>query len=101
MVMTAFDQGPDTPAGARNHTHPFLPYSPERLDQAEAIRRGEQFQKHLQARRSVRFFSPDPVPAEMQEERVNYEGGRLPEAWREALGPLTSALEFLGDQSGD
>ena len=114
-------------ASTRSHTHPFLPYSPERLDQAEAIRRGEQFQEHLHARRSVRFFSPDPVPAEMielavaaantapsgahqqpwkfvavgdlalrhqireaaeEEERINYEGGRLPEAWREALGPL-------------
>jgi nitroreductase len=128
--MTAFDQGPDTPgtpAAARNHTHPFLPYRPERLDQAEAIRRGKEFHEHLEARRSVRFFAPDPVPAEMielavaaantapsgahqqpwkfvavgdaairhrireaaeHEERINYEGGRLPEAWREALGPL-------------
>ena len=125
--MTAFDQGPTTPARPRSHTHPFLPYRPERLYQAEAIRRGEQFRMHLQARRSVRFFSAEPVPAEMielavaaantapsgahqqpwkfvavgdpalrhrireaaeEEERINYEGGRLPEAWREALGPL-------------
>ncbi|MEY9933589.1 iodotyrosine deiodinase [Catenulispora sp. GP43] len=114
-------------ASTRSHTHPFLPYCPERLDQAEAIQRGKQFHAHLDARRSVRFFSPDPVPAEMielavaaantapsgahqqpwkfvavgdpalrhrireaaeEEERINYEGGRLPAAWREALGPL-------------
>lgn len=125
--MTAFDQAPAASTGTRSHTHPFLPYRPERLDQSEGIRRGEQFHAHLDARRSVRFFSPDPVPAEMielavaaantapsgahqqpwkfvavgdpalrhrireaaeHEEQINYEGGRLPAAWREALGPL-------------
>jgi nitroreductase len=123
--MTALGQ-------ARSHSHPFLPYRPQRLDQAEAIRRGEQFHAHLEARRSVRHFSPDPVPAEMielavaaantapsgahqqpwkfvavsdpalrhrvreaaeHEERINYEGGRLPEAWREALGPLETGSD--------
>lgn len=81
----------------------------------------------MDSRRSVRQFSPDPVPRELieiavatantapsgahqqpwtfvavddpairhrirlaaeAEERENYEGGRLPEAWRSAIAPL-------------
>jgi iodotyrosine deiodinase len=47
---------------ARRHTHPFLPYRPERVPIAEGIQRGERLLTHLNARRSVRSFSPDPVP---------------------------------------
>ena len=90
----------------------------------------------MDARRSVRDFSAEPVPRELieiavatantapsgahqqpwtfvavsdpetrhrirlaaeEEERANYEGGRLPEAWREAIAPLgtTSDKSFL------
>lgn len=90
----------------------------------------------MDGRRSVRMFSPDPVPrtlietavatantapsgahqqpwtfvatqdpavkhqirlAAEQEERENYEGGRLPDAWREAIAPLgtTSDKSYL------
>jgi|SRR5215207_5395346 len=44
------------------HAHPFLPYRPERIPIEEGIKRGERLLAHLETRRSVRFFSPDPVP---------------------------------------
>lgn len=120
----------------REHDHPFDPYRPARLPIEEGLRRGEAMHAHLEQRRSVRWFSPDPVPAEAiewavrcantapsgahqqpwkfvavqdpatrhrirvaaeEEERVNYDGGRLTPAWREALGPLETDAdkEFL------
>lgn len=121
--MTNQSTGP----APRVHQHPFVPYSPPRLDQAEGLRRAREFHEFLESRRSVRFFAPDPVPREMielavaaantapsgahhqpwkfvavadpdlkhrirvaaeHEERINYEGGRLPEPWRDALAPL-------------
>lgn len=121
------NQTSDPSARPRVHTHPFVPYRPQRLDQAEGIERGARWQQFLDSRRSVRFFAPDPVPRRMIEvavaaantapsgahhqpwkfvavadpevkhrireaaefeERINYEGGRIPEAWREALAPL-------------
>jgi iodotyrosine deiodinase len=44
------------------HQHPFVPYIPERYDSAEMIRRGTEFYSHVEQRRSVRFFSDEPVP---------------------------------------
>jgi nitroreductase len=109
-----------------------VPYQPPRLDQAEGVERGNRFHELLESRRSVRFFSSDPVPREMielavaaantapsgahqqpwkfvaiegkdvkhwireaaeAEERINYEGGRLPEAWREALAHLETSSD--------
>lgn len=106
---------------------PFIAYRPPRVPVDEGLRRVARLHAHLDARRSVREFSPDPVPIECiewavrcantapsgahhqpwkfvavsdpevrhrirlaaeEEERVNYEGGRLPPAWREALAPL-------------
>ncbi|MEU3414831.1 nitroreductase family protein [Streptomyces sp. NPDC006658] len=46
----------------RQHTHPFVPYRPERYDEAETVRRGKDFVSFLDRRRSVRFFSDEPVP---------------------------------------
>lgn len=105
----------------------MIPYLPERLDPEEQRRRGAAFYQQMDQRRSVRFFSDDPVPRDLidqaimtastapsgahrqpwtfvvtgsadikrqireaaeEEEKVNYEGGRLPEHWREALEPL-------------
>ncbi len=105
----------------------MIPYLPERLDPEEQRRRGSAFYREMNERRSVRFFSDDPVPRDLidqaimtastapsgahrqpwtfvvtgsadikrqirlaaeEEEKVNYEGGRLPEHWREALEPL-------------
>ncbi len=102
-------------------------YSPERLGWRDAQERGQDFLAQMDARRSIRDFSSDPVPREAielavaaantapsgahqqpwtfaatddpdikhrirlaaeAEERENYEGGRLPDAWREAIAPL-------------
>ena len=114
----------------------MIRYETERLSVEESARRGREFFAHMDTRRSVRQFSPDPVPRELieiavaaantapsgahqqpwtfvavcdaetkhrirlaaeEEERQNYEGGRLPDAWRDAIAPLgtTSDKSFL------
>jgi len=45
--------------------HPFVPLDFERLDPDEQRRRAQDFLAHMERRRSVRMFSPDPVPAEL------------------------------------
>ncbi len=106
---------------------PMIPYQPGRLDPETQEQRAKAFFEEMDQRRSVRFFSDDPVPiglieeairtastapsgahrqpwtfvltgdrsvkrqireAAEEEERINYEGGRLPDHWREALEPL-------------
>ena len=47
--------------------HPFIPYRPERLPEEEMLRRARAFHEEMDRRRSVRFFSPDPVPRELIE----------------------------------
>ncbi|MEV8372714.1 nitroreductase family protein [Kribbella sp. NPDC056861] len=49
---------------SRTHQHPFIPYAPPRVPIEEGLRRGRDFQAELEARRSVRWFSDDPVPLE-------------------------------------
>ena len=112
----------------------FIPYAAPRVD--DPVRSGRDFLERMDARRSVRDFSAEPVPRELigiavatantapsgahqqpwtfvavsdaeikhrirlaaeEEERENYEGGRLPEAWRDAIAPLgtTSDKSFL------
>lgn len=110
----------------------FIPYSRQRLPAEEMRRRGEGFYAEMEARRSVRHFSSEPVPRELielairtastapsgahrqpwrfvavsdpeikrrirvaaeAEERENYEGGRFPEEWIEALTPLGTSWE--------
>ncbi len=44
---------------------PFIDYQPERLSTEEALRRGSALYSRLDSRRSVRSFSPDPVPREL------------------------------------
>lgn len=107
-------------------------YTPERMPWPDARGRGQAFLEHMDARRSVRMFSADPVPREAiefavatantgpsgahqqpwtfvatedpdirhrirvaaeAEERENYEGGRLPDAWREAIAPLATSSD--------
>src|SRR5262245_50156147 len=48
----------------REHTHPFVPYTCPRLPVEESLRRGRELYRRLDERRSVRWFSPDPVPFE-------------------------------------
>jgi len=106
---------------------PMIPYQLERPAPDEQRRRARAFYEEMSRRRSVRFFSGEPVPRDLielavetastapsgahrqpwtfvltgdpevkhrirvaaeDEERTNYEGGRLPEHWREALEPL-------------
>jgi iodotyrosine deiodinase len=106
---------------------PMIPHEFERLSVDEQKQRADAFYEEMNRRRSVRFFSDDPVPrllveqairtastapsgahrqpwrfvvtgdpdvkrqireAAEEEERINYEGGRLPQHWREALEPL-------------
>lgn len=105
----------------------FIPYRPQRLEPEEMHRRARAFYAEMDARRSVRHFSSDPVPRELielairtastspsgahrqpwrfvavdepelkkeirvaaeAEERKNYQGGRYPEEWIEALEPI-------------
>ena len=107
--------------------HPFVPHRPPRLPVEDALARGRAFLDRMSSRRSVRAFSPDPVPREAielaiaaastapsgahrqpwkfvaigdpaikreiriaaeEEERISYEGGRMPPEWLEALAPL-------------
>ena len=45
--------------------HPFVPYELHRHDEAEMRSRGNEFYGQLDARRSVRLFSDEPVPREL------------------------------------
>lgn len=45
----------------------LIPYRPERLPEEEMLRRARAFYEEMDARRSLRFFSPDPVPRELIE----------------------------------
>ncbi len=64
------------PAGVYRHpypsvglkaAHPFRPLHFERLDPAVMRHRAEEFRRLMERRRSVRMFSPDPVPRELLE----------------------------------
>ncbi len=50
--------------------YPFIPYRPPRLDEAEMRRRGTDFYRLMDRRRSVRTFAPDPVPRELVENAI-------------------------------
>lgn len=114
----------------------FEPYSLPRLPAEDLIPRARRLFEEADRRRTVRDFSPDPVPREAiefairtastapsgahmqpwtfvlvgdpgrkreirhaaeEEERENYEGGRMPEHWRRAIAPLgtTASKPFL------
>jgi iodotyrosine deiodinase len=105
----------------------MIPYALPRLDPAAQLERARAFYEQMDRRRSVRFFSDEPVPRELvalavatastapsgahkqpwtyvltgdpaiktqiraaaeEEERINYQEGRLPPHWREDLEPL-------------
>jgi len=109
-----------------------VPYELPRLSAVEMARRADDFYRLMSSRRSVRAFSPEPVPRSLietailtastapsgahrqpwtfvvvgdpgiksrirlaaeREERENYEGGRLPQHWRDALEPLGTTSE--------
>jgi iodotyrosine deiodinase len=47
--------------------HPHIPYRPARIPTEEALARGRSLLAELEARRSCRFFSDEPVPREVIE----------------------------------
>jgi iodotyrosine deiodinase len=49
---------------------PFVPYRPARVDAALMAQRADEFYCLLDARRSVREFSADPVPRELIEQAI-------------------------------
>jgi len=65
---------------------PFVPYRPRRLAEAAMLRRGREFYERMNERRSVRYFSPDPVPRECIEWAVRAAGtapsGAHRQPWR-------------------
>jgi len=110
----------------------MIPYRLPRLEPDDQTRRASDFYDEMNRRRSVRFFSDEPVPRDLieraiqtastapsgahrqpwtfavtgneqvkaqiraaaeEEEKINYEGGRLPPSWREALEPLGTSWE--------
>lgn len=53
---------------------PFVPYRPDRLEPEESMRRAQDFADHLARRRSVRAFSPEPVPRALIEQAIRAAG---------------------------
>ena len=118
---------------AESESPGFIPLTPEAyVRPADLVDRARSLYERMDTRRSVRDFSPDPVPREViewavaaastapsgahrqpwrfvlvgdpevkrrireaaeAEEFENYEGGRLPPHWREALSPLGTSWE--------
>ena len=64
----------------------FVPLAFERLSEAEQLRRATAFREQLSARRTVRHFSPDPVPRALVEAIVATAGtapsGANQQPWR-------------------
>jgi nitroreductase len=50
--------------------YPHIPYSPLRFDEATMRQRSRDFYEEMQARRSLRFFSDEPVPREIIENLI-------------------------------
>lgn len=110
----------------------FVEYDFRRLEPEEMERRAREFHAEMERRRSIRDFSPEPVPRRLielairtassapsgahrqpwrfvavddpalkrrireaaeEEERENYEGGRFPDEWLQALAPLGTTWE--------
>jgi iodotyrosine deiodinase len=53
---------------------PFIPYAPERYDEALMMQCATSFRELMERRRSVRFFSDRPVPQALMEELVRNAG---------------------------
>jgi iodotyrosine deiodinase len=57
--------------------YPFIPLRFERLEPEEQQRRAAEFEERLKPRRTIRQFSPDPVPFELIETAIRI-AGRAP-----------------------
>ena len=71
---------------AKQGIYPFIPLQFERLPMGEQQRRAAEFEAHLHTRRTVRHFSPDPVPFEFIETAIRVAGrapsGANQQPWR-------------------
>jgi nitroreductase len=91
-----------------------VPYDLERPPPERMRERARSFYERMDARRSVRDFSADPVPRELielavrtastapsgaHEERISYEG-RMSDGWLEALRRLSDRLPDWGRARG-
>ena len=67
-------------------TYPFVPYHHTRLAPDDMLRRADAFYQHMQQRRSVRDFSPDPLPNGLLEKLILTAGsapsGAHKQPWR-------------------
>ncbi len=52
----------------------FIPYRFDRLDEAEMVRRGREFHSRMSQRRSIREFSPEPIPMSVIETAIRTAG---------------------------
>lgn len=52
-------------------SHPTTTYAPNRVPEQEVIERAQKFYRQMDQRRTVRDFSPDPVPFEVIEAIVS------------------------------
>lgn len=60
----------DAVTGEATSAYPFEPLRFQRLEPDEALRRSRAFLEAMRRRRSIRAFSPDPVPLELVENAV-------------------------------
>ncbi|ROT67757.1 putative iodotyrosine dehalogenase 1 [Penaeus vannamei] len=85
LPASARDAESKAEKGSRNH----IPYSRPRFSAEESIKRSKEFYEMMNSRRSVRFFSSDPVPREVIENVVRTAGtspsGAHTEPWTFAV----------------
>lgn len=60
----------ETTSGESTSIYPFAPLQFERLEPEEALRRSRAFLESMRGRRSIRAFSPEPVPFELIENAI-------------------------------
>ncbi len=69
--LEALGYGGPRPGGTMAEEYPFVPYAFERLGPDEILARAEAFDELMNERRSVRNFSPEPVPRRLIELAVH------------------------------
>jgi iodotyrosine deiodinase len=60
----------ETVSGESTSSYPFIPFEYEQLTIEESVERSRTFFAHMQRRRSIRAFSPEPVPFELIENAI-------------------------------
>ena len=68
MAESLYEHG--YPSAELAAEHPFIPYMPEQLSADEMASRGQAFHELMDARRSVRMFSDEPVDAALIEQAI-------------------------------